>query len=122
MSEALEVGNKVAALLKEGKFEEIYKELYSADIVSSEPSSPSGDPTSHGIEAVMKKGDEFMAVHEIHSMKIEGPFPHGDEFILYMDFDVTNKHMGARFNLVECALYKVAGGKIVHERFFYHMG
>ena len=55
-------------------------------------------------------------------MKVTGPFPHDDRFVVIFDMDVTNKAMGQRFQMQEAALYTVANGKIVREEFFYAMG
>jgi ketosteroid isomerase-like protein len=68
------------------------------------------------------KGKEWMANHEVHSAKVEGPWPHGDKFIVRFTYDVTNKPSGKRFNMDEAALFTVVGDKIVREEFFYAMG
>ena len=49
------------------------------------------------------------------------PFVGQDEFAVRYDFDVTNRPSGQRFQMTEMALYTVRDGKIVRERFFYHM-
>jgi hypothetical protein len=53
---------------------------------------------------------------------VKGPFPHGDRFARYFDFDVTAKAgpmAGNRMQMQEVGLYTVAGGKITREEFFY---
>ena len=43
-----------------------------------------------GIEAVRKKANWWFG-HEIHGSKAEGPWPHGDRFIVKFFLDVTAK-------------------------------
>jgi len=63
--------------------------------------------------------------HEVHSGKAEGPWPHGDRFIVRFIYEVTPKTgpmAGKRMTVDEAGLYTVANGKVVKEEFFYHMG
>ncbi len=78
-----------------------------------------------GIEAVRKKAHWWFENHEIHGGKAEGPWPHGDRFIVKFFLDVTAKTgpmAGKRMKMDEAALYTVKDGKIVKEEFFYDMG
>ena len=78
-----------------------------------------------GLAAVKAKGDWWTANHEIHSAKTDGPWPHGDRFIVHFTFDVTPKTgsmAGKRMTIDEAALYTVRDCKIVQEEFFYDMG
>jgi hypothetical protein len=52
-------------------------------------------------------------------MKVEGPWPNGDRFIVRFVVDVTDKPSGKRFTVDETALFTVQGDKIVREEFFY---
>jgi ketosteroid isomerase-like protein len=74
------------------------------------------------VKAVAEKGKAWMENHEVHSSRVEGPWPNGDKFIVRFSYDVTNKPSGRRFAMEEAALFTVAGGKIVREEFFYAMG
>lgn len=68
------------------------------------------------------KNEFWYANHEIHRADVKGPFPHGDRFARYFDFDVTAKAgpmAGNRMQMQEVGLYTVAGGKITREEFFY---
>jgi ketosteroid isomerase-like protein len=125
MSEALTVGKKLVELCKEGKMTEAIDTLYHPDIVSIEAGAPpGGSPKVEGIAAVKGKGEWWVANHEVHSGDAEGPFPHGDRFIVRFKFDVTAKSgpmAGKRFVMDEAALYTVKDGKVVHEEFFYSM-
>jgi ketosteroid isomerase-like protein len=98
--------------------------LFSPDIVSVEAGTPPGATSAEtkGVKAVAEKGKQWMENHEIHSSKVEGPWPHGDKFIVRFSYDVTNKPSGRRFPMEEAALFTVAGGKITREEFFYSTG
>jgi len=126
MSDTLAVGKKLVEMCKEGKMNEAMDELYSPHIVSIEAGAPPGASARvEGIAAVKGKGEWWQANHEVHGGETEGPFPHGDRFIVRFKFDVTAKAgpmEGKRFTLDEAALYTVKDGKIVHEEFFYTMG
>ena len=61
----------------------------------------------------------------MHSAQAEGPWPHGDRFIVRFKYEVTSKAgpmAGKRMKLDEAGLYTVKDGKIVQEEFFYDMG
>lgn len=116
----LEVGERLVELCREGKNDEAMKELYSPDIVSVEASAPPGmSAETRGIDAVVAKGVWWAENHTIHSAKVEGPFPHGDRFIVRFTYDVTIKQANQRITMDEGALFTVANGKIVREEFFY---
>lgn len=96
--------------------------LYSPDIVSVEAGAPPGmDRTAKGMDAVIAKGDWWVANHEVHSTQVEGPLVAGNHFSVVFKMDVTFKPAGQRFTMEEVALYRVADGKIVYEEFFYSM-
>ena len=119
----IDVGKKLVELCKAGKNEEAMKTLYATDIVSVEAGAPPGQsPEAHGIEAVIGKSKWWADNHEVHSAVCEGPFPHGDRFIVRFTYDVTNKPSGKRITMDEGALFTVKDGKIVREEFFYVAG
>lgn len=117
-----EVANKLIQLCNQGKFMEAAEALYSPDIISVEPSAPPGQSReAKGIAAVKAKGDWWVANHEVHSSKSEGPLVAGPYFAVTFKLDVTFKPEKRRFTMEEIGVYKVADGKIVHEEFFYSM-
>jgi len=127
MSDTLSVGKKLVSLCRDGKMMEAVETLYSPQIVSIEAVSggPSMPARMEGLEAIKGKNDWWVKNHEVHSSKVEGPYPHGDRFIVHFIMDVTAKAgpmAGQRMTLDEAALYTVKDGKITQEEFFYDMG
>jgi ketosteroid isomerase-like protein len=117
-----EVADKLVKLCSAGKFDEATDALYSPDIVSMEASAPPGQSReSKGIAAIKAKGEWWVANHEVHSAKVEGPIVAGAYFAVTFKLDITFKPQSKRFTMEEIAVYKVADGKIVHEEFFYAM-
>ena len=61
------------------KDEKILKTLFSTDAVSIEAAEMPGLPRElHGLEAIAAKGNWWRANNEVHSAKVEGPYPNGD--------------------------------------------
>jgi ketosteroid isomerase-like protein len=119
----LDIGKKLVELCRAGKNEEAVNTLLADDVVSVEAGAPPGqNATTKGIEGVRAKGVWWRENHEIHSAKVEGPWPNGDKFIVRFTYDVTFKPQSMRFTMEEAALYTVANEKIVKEEFFYNMG
>ena len=112
-----ELAKAFTDLLKSEKFDEAGKAYWSDDIVSREPME--GDmAVLKGRAAVDAKGAWWYANHEVHGVKVEGPYAHGDQFIVRFTMDVTPKG-AARMQMDEMGLYTIANGKIVEERFFF---
>ncbi len=126
MSEAMQVGKKLAELCRQGKISEVIDTLYSPDIVSIEAQgSPTMPARMEGLNAIKGKNEWWEQNHEVHGAEVDGPWPHGDRFIVRFKFDVTAKGgpmAGKRMTLDEAALYTVKDGKITQEEFFYDMG
>jgi ketosteroid isomerase-like protein len=123
---ALEVGQKLVGLCREGKFADAVEQLYSPDIVSVEAMEmPQHPARQQGIAAIRKKNEMWVENHQVHGCQVTGPFPHGDRVIVVFNLDVTPKSgpmAGKRMQMEEAALYTVKNGKITQEEFFYHMG
>jgi ketosteroid isomerase-like protein len=126
MDSTLEVGKKLVALCRQGKYLEAVDTLYSPNIVSIEPRSmPGMSARMEGIKAIRGKNEWWVNNHEMHSFEVSGPWSHGDRLITRMEIDVTSKTgpmAGKRMTFEEACLYTVRDGKIVQEEFFYDMG
>lgn len=125
MSKALEIGNKLVEMCREGKNVEFINEHYADNIVSVEAAAGPGADSRiiEGKPGVLGKSEWWFANHEIHDAKVEGPWPNGDDkFAVRFTYDVTNKQMNMRMNMDEIAVYTLNGGKIAREEFYYNMG
>ncbi len=118
----LEIGKELVALCKQGKNQEAIDRLYSPDIESVEAvAMPGMEQTQSGIAKIKGKNQRWADNQEVHGVVAEGPFPHGDRFIVRFKHDVTPKHTGKRMTMEEMGLFTVQNGKIVKEEFFYEM-
>ncbi len=116
----LEIAKKYVELCKEHQNHVAIDTLFSPDVVSVEAAAMPGQPAeARGTKAVLEKGKQWMTNHEVHSAKVEGPWPHGNRFVVRFSYDVTNKPSGRRFQMEEAALFTVDNDKIVREEFFY---
>jgi hypothetical protein len=117
-----ELADRYYDLFKERQVAEIYQQLYSSNIVCTEPEHAlaMGIPTvTKGIEAVLAKSkarQELIA--EVHSFFFSEPVVGGNYFSLSMGRDMTLKN-GQRVQLAEIAVFGVQDDKIVTETFFY---
>lgn len=112
-----QLASTFTGLCAEGKFDEAGERFWSEDIVSREP-MPGDTAVAKGRAAVKGKGDWWAANHEVHGVKVEGPFVSGDQFIVRFTMDITPKGQ-ARLTMDEVGVYTVKDGKIVDESFFY---
>jgi ketosteroid isomerase-like protein len=118
MPQTDQIAADFAALCRAGKLEEAGAKYWAKDVISLEPmDGPMA--RSEGIDAVKAKSDWWYNAHDVHKVEVSGPAVNGDQFMLHFDLDVTEKESGKRMQMSEEALYKVADGKIVEERFFF---
>ncbi|WP_413578166.1 SnoaL-like domain-containing protein [Bdellovibrio sp. HCB290] len=120
--DTLEVGRKLVDFCKNNEVVKAIETLYADDIESREAMDTPGMPAeSHGKANALKKNKEWEEQMEVHSAKIDGPFPSGDRFAVHFNFDTTDKKTNKRWAMEEVGIYTVKDGKIVKEEFFYTM-
>ena len=118
----MEIGQELVVLCKQGKNQEAIDRLYDPNAVSVEAvAMPGMDQTQKGIAKIKGKNQWWADNHTIHGGTADGPYPHGDRFIVRFTYDVTPKHTGKRMTMDEMGLFTVQNGKIVKEEFFYTM-
>jgi hypothetical protein len=111
-----ELAKAFTDMCAKGELEAAGKKFWSDDIVSREPMT--GDMAElKGRKAVEGKNQWWNANHEVHDLKVEGPYVHGDQFVVRFELDVTPKGE-KRIHLDEVGLYTVQNGRIVEESFF----
>jgi hypothetical protein len=113
-----QVASEFTSLCRSGKFEEAGKKFWAEDCLSIEPMSGEG-ARLQGRKALEGKGKQFMDSHQVHSVKVEGPFVNGDEFTVRFEMEVTPKGK-QRMTMREIALYRVKNDKISEEKFFFN--
>ncbi|MEP1096081.1 MAG: SnoaL-like domain-containing protein [Cyclobacteriaceae bacterium] len=114
-----EVANRLVELCREGKWEEVYKELFSKEIVSIEPEGGPWD-VAKGLDAIAKKGEEWQKmVEEFHSMEVSDPLVAENFFSITMKSKVTMKGQNEPIDMDEVCVYNVVDGKVISEQFFY---
>lgn len=125
ISDTMTVGTQLVDLCRQGKEREAIETLYAPEIVSIEAvGSPAAPQRLEGLADVLGKADWWEQNNEVHRREVAGPYPHGDRFIVQFKYDITAKDgpmAGQRITMDETALYRVAGGKVVQEEFFYQM-
>jgi len=112
-----EVADQLVALCRQGKNTEAVKTLYADDIVSVEADGESREVK--GLDAVIKKSEQFDQGFEVHSSEISEPLVYGNHFAIKYILDSTEKKSGQRTEMGEIAVYEVHDGKITREEFFY---
>jgi len=111
-----DLANAFTSMCAKGEFDAAGKKFWSDDIVSREPMT--GDMAElKGRKAVEGKGQWWYANHDVHNVAVEGPYVHGDQFIVRFKMEVTPKGQ-KRMKLDEVGLYTVRNGKITEESFF----
>ena len=112
-----DIAKDFTALCQAGQFEEAGAKYWADSVVSIEAMEGEG-ARAEGRKAVEAKGEWWYANHEIHSVKVEGPYVNGSQFIVRFTLDVTPKG-GQRMSMDEMGVYTVQDGKVTEERFFY---
>ncbi|QDV09278.1 hypothetical protein Poly30_48360 [Planctomycetes bacterium Poly30] len=117
-----ELGQIMVEFNRSGELGKLLDEHYAEDAVSVEAMDMGRGREAVGLDAIRAKHAWWEETMIMHSMEVEGPFPHGDDrFALIFESDVEVKGLGIRKKGREVALYHMRGGKIVREEFFYSM-
>ena len=114
-----EVANKLVGLCREGKWEEIYENLFSPDIESLEPRKD-GWETVKGMNGIRAKAEKWHEmVGEFISGELSDPIVAGDHFACTMKSKVKFKGTDKVIDMDEICIYHVLDGKVMKEQFFY---
>lgn len=117
-----QVAGRYYELAREGKWADIWEELFDKNVVNIEPEHVA----SRGVPVVSKGLDVLLAksaarregIETIHSHFCSEPIVAGNFFSVTMGQDLTFKGQ-PRMNLQEVAVLGVKEGKIISEQFFY---
>jgi ketosteroid isomerase-like protein len=113
-----EVATRLVALLREGKFFDVYDELFHEDAHHIEPQSEHFSNVK-GVAAIKAK-DTAMSEHiaEIESMEVGNAIVASKHIAILYKLSAKLKD-GNTINLDEIIVYEVHDGKIISEQFFY---
>lgn len=113
------VADQLVNLLREGKFEAIYDQLFDKEKVRHiEPQSPYF-PDLTGVKAIKEKDAQMGAnIESVQSMEVGDAIVSKDHIALTYRISLALKD-GSTMSLDEIIVYKVENGKIVLEQFFY---
>src|SRR5882762_8521168 len=114
------IAKQLVALCRKAEWEKAQKKLFAKNAVCIEAEAMPGKAReTKGLKAIIAKGRNFTAmVEKMHSLKVSEPVVADTAFACTMSIDMTMKGQG-RMKLTELCVYKVKGGKIVSEEFFY---
>ena len=116
-----DIANRLVALCRDGKYDQVYDELFADDAENIEMPAMADGPLGNakGMAAMKKKSATwFEGVEQIHGGSVGEPVVSGNWFAVPMSLDITFKGQG-RMAMEELCLYQVREGKIVREQFFY---
>ncbi len=115
-----EIAERLIALSKEGKYEQVYQELYSPEIQSKEP-LPNGEwDTATGFDGLKAKGEKWQdMVEEMYEGEISDPIVAENFFTCSWKMKVKFKGAPGPVQMDEIAVYEVKDGKVILEQFYY---
>lgn len=118
-----EIANKWAEFCRTGNWDQAQADLYADNCVSLEMEGAQGFPQkTEGLEGLKAKSQQWsQMVEQFHGVEIDGPIVAGNHFSATMKMDITMKGHPRKVD-EEVAIFRVEGGKIVSEQFFYPVG
>lgn len=123
MATVKEIADGLIELCRSGRFLDAVDRYYSPNIVSIEAVDFGLGKEQRGIDAIRSKNVWWGENHEVHGIKVEGPFLGSDQFAnkfaVHFMLDITPKSSGQRLTFAEIGLYAVENGKVAREEFFY---
>lgn len=113
-----EVANRLVSLLREGKFETVYDELFHQDAHHIEPQSEYFSDVK-GIAAIKAKDAAMQEnITGVEGMEVGNAIIAKEYIAIPYKMTVTLKD-GNKWPLDEIIVYKIENSKIVSEQFFY---
>ena len=112
-----DIAQDLVGLWRQNRFEEAGETYWADDVVSVEAFGD--EPDVRGKAQARAKGAAWNQTFRIDEVTVEGPYLHGDAFIVRFQMTTTNKASGEKASMDETALYRIKNGKIAEERFFY---
>src|SRR4051794_5139428 len=101
-----EIAQKYVELCRANQNHTVLETLFSPEAVSVEAAALPGLPLeAKGLKAIAEKSRQWVENHEVHSAKLDGPWPNGNRFIVRFSYDVTNKPSGRRLQMDETGLF-----------------
>jgi len=110
-----EIATQLIQLCEKGQFDQAYQTLFADTAKSIEVDGTIAD----GLAAILKKSEAFKTDVIFAACEMGTPQFAGDYFSLAETFHSIIRQTGEKKQMSEIAVYKVANGKIVEERFFY---
>ncbi|MBL0356623.1 MAG: nuclear transport factor 2 family protein [Chitinophagaceae bacterium] len=114
-----EVADKLVSMCRQGQVEKAKLEFFTEETLSIEPREGLLPKETRGLKAIQEKAELFISmVEQFYGSNITDPFVAGDYFSVGWETDIQMKGQERQANSEIC-LYKVKGGKIISEQFFY---
>jgi len=110
-----EIASRLASLCEQQQFLQAYEELFSDHAVSTDPINKN-EPIE-GLPALIERERQFLALTEIHAVKVGEPSFAGNYFCVTLSMDFTPIGLDRR-KIEELCVYKIENGKIISQQFF----
>lgn len=121
MKNLAEIAADFTALVAAGQPQIAADKYWADDVAISEPSGPSTRATCtvQGVAAARESLARWMSDNAVENVAVDGPFITGNDFALFIDFEIIRRATGKREPFSEIAVYTVRDGKISKERHFH---